>query len=312
MQHPLMADVEGRPVLVASCPWFDAKFSTGARIRTALIDAVREALRPLAAADEPPSCTALVNLPLTRPGLPDDLVERIRRDVMDAFPTRFEGVAVAARGHAGALMALRTGISALKAATVDACIVAGSDSYFDLESLEWLEETEQLHGAGRRNNAWGFVPGEAAGAILILRADNANRLGLPILARIAAVGLGHEDKLIRTGSVCLGLGLTGAFREVFAHLSRQRVTDTYCDMNGEPYRADEYGFAVTRTREHFVAPDEFVAPADCWGDVGAASAPLGVLLAVIALQKAYAKGDVALVWASSDTGERGAALVTID
>ena len=80
-------------------------------------------------------------------------------------------------------------------------------------------------------------------------------------------------------------------------------------LRGEPYRADEYGFAVTRTREHFVSPADFTAPADCWGDVGAASVPLSLGLALAAFAKGYSRGDTGLVWASSDTGERGAALV---
>jgi 3-oxoacyl-[acyl-carrier-protein] synthase-1 len=80
-------------------------------------------------------------------------------------------------------------------------------------------------------------------------------------------------------------------------------------MNGEPYRADEYGFTVTRTRERFEAASEFVAPADCWGDVGAASGPLLAVLAVVAHAKRYARGGASLLWASSDSGERAAALL---
>ena len=80
-------------------------------------------------------------------------------------------------------------------------------------------------------------------------------------------------------------------------------------MNGEPYRADEFGFACLRTKERFVSVSDFIAPADCWGDVSAASAPLGIMLSAIAARKSYAKGRFALVWGSSEGGERGAALV---
>jgi len=80
-------------------------------------------------------------------------------------------------------------------------------------------------------------------------------------------------------------------------------------MNGEPYRADEFGFACVRTGEAFVSASDFNAPADCWGDVSAASGPLGLMLAVIAARKGYAKGRYGFVWASSEGGERAAALV---
>ena len=312
-QHPLMADTEGRPVHVAACPWLTESASTASRLGDCLVEALRDALRALArdgGVDSNEPCALFVNLPLVRPGIPDDIVEIVRRRVQQSLPRQFQSVALAQRGHAGGLLALRSAVKVLTAGTVRACVVAGADSYMDLETLEWLEDTEQLHGAGRRNHAWGFVPGEGAGAILLMLRSTAERLGIEPLGRIVSVGVGTERNLIRTGSVCLGIGLTGAFSEALAALADGlRVTDTYCDMNGEPYRADEYGFAVLRTRDHFVSASEFVAPADCWGDVGAASAPLFLVLAVVAFNKAYALGDVSLVWASSDTGERGAALV---
>ena len=91
--------------------------------------------------------------------------------------------------------------------------------------------------------------------------------------------------------------------------SGERVTDVYCDMNGEPYRADEYGFACLRTKDGLAAPSEFVAPADCWGDVGAASGPLYLALSAIAGIKGYARGNLSLAWASSENGERAAVLM---
>jgi len=126
----------------------------------------------------------------------------------------------------------------------------------------------------------------------------------------AQEGRGFEENRIKTETVCIGEGLTAAFREALAELPRDaRVTDLYCDMNGEPYRADEFGFAALRNRESFVSASDFIAPADCWGDVSAASGPLGLLLSTMASQKAYAAGPLTLVWASSETGERGAALL---
>jgi 3-oxoacyl-[acyl-carrier-protein] synthase-1 len=85
----------------------------------------------------------------------------------------------------------------------------------------------------------------------------------------------------------------------------------YNDMNGEPYRADEFGFTGLRTKESFEALSDFVAPADCWGDVGSAGALLHVVLAAIAGKKRYARGEISLLSASSDGGERAAAVLRI-
>lgn len=193
---------------------------------------------------------------------------------------------------------------------LDICVIAGVDSYLEPETLEWLEETDQLHGAGSLNNAWGFIPGEAAGALCLSQLSTAKEWGFHAFAEVLALAQSREDKLIRTAAVCIGEGLTSAFRAVLRPLpAGRRVSDVYCDMNGEPYRADEYGFACLRTRRFFGNPAHFVAPADCWGDVAAASLPLLLILSVIALEKRYAEGDLALVWAASDEGQRTAMLV---
>jgi 3-oxoacyl-[acyl-carrier-protein] synthase-1 len=82
-------------------------------------------------------------------------------------------------------------------------------------------------------------------------------------------------------------------------------------MNGEPYRADEFGFACLRTKEAFESASDFVAPADCWGDVSAATGPLSLALSTIAFRKTYANGPFSFLWASSESGERASALVEL-
>lgn len=311
-EHPFMVDAVGEPMRVAQCPWMASEPRLAGRITDCLVIAVRDALAPLLASEGGATLRRLlfVNLPSTRPALPETLVESIRVGLQQAFAGTFAGVEFKQQGHAGGLVALASAMRHLASDPALACIVAGADSYLDPDMLEWLEATDQLHGAGPRNNAWGFIPGEGAGAILVLADNMARRLGCRSLGRVASVGIGQETRLNRTGAVCLGHGLTKAFQGAFAALpAGSRVTDVYCDMNGEPYRADEFGFAVVRTREHFVSATDFVAPADCWGDVGAASGPLAVALACIAAAKAYANGSTSLVWASSDTGERAAALI---
>jgi 3-oxoacyl-[acyl-carrier-protein] synthase-1 len=135
---------------------------------------------------------------------------------------------------------------------------------------------------------------------------------LPVPPAVVTRGIGHamEANRIKTRTVCTGEGLTAAFRQALDGLSGgARITDVYCDMNGEPYRADEFGFACLRTKEFFQSASDFRAAADCWGDVSAASVPLGIAQAVQAGIRGYANGAHALVWASSETGDRGAVVL---
>lgn len=309
--HRFMVDARGEPLSVAECPLNASAPDLGRRIENCLLAAIAQALVPLAKVPAGALQVELIlALPMARPGLPDEFTGPILRTVERAFPGRFARVACVTQGSAGALVALCAVLPQLAAAPDRALVVAGADSWLDPDTLEWLEQTGQLHGAGPRNNAWGFVPGEGAGAVLVLQRDAVPAHGLNMFAQVAGIGTGMETSLIRSSGVCLGEGLTAAFRAAFVGLEPNgRVSDVYCDMNGEPYRADEYGFAVLRCRERFVTASDFVAPADCWGDVGAASAPLGMVLATIAPLKAYARGALSLVWASSQGGERGALLL---
>jgi 3-oxoacyl-[acyl-carrier-protein] synthase-1 len=309
-EHPFMLDAFGEPMRVALAPWLHDGCLGASRFEALLLPAIEQALLPIDGAAGLRVGLALA-LPSARPGLPVGLEPALRASIARVFASRFVGIATFPIGHAAGLLAMDAAHRKISTGAFDACVVAGVESYLEPATLEWLEANEQLHGAGVLNNAWGFIPGEAAGAVLLVRADAVPRIAADPLGLVLRVGSGVERNRIKTETVCIGEGLTAAFREALAALpSGARVTDIFCDMNGEPYRADEYGFTCLRTKEAFVAASDFVAPADCWGDVSAASSPLCLILATIASLKGYARGAHALLWASSESGERGAALLT--
>jgi 3-oxoacyl-[acyl-carrier-protein] synthase-1 len=311
-EHPFMIDSAGEPMRVAAVPWLPMEVEGAARFEDLLIPAVNESREPLAAttAVRGMRLGVALALPPDRPGLAADLARRLKEQLSQALGVRIALSETFQCGHAAGYLALALAHDALTGGTVDACIVAGVDSYLAPETLEWIESNDQLHGGGSQNNAWGFIPGEAAGALLLVRRSLAERLDLDVLGTIVRVGLGREEKLIKTDAVCIGEGLTAAFRAALAALPGDaRIDDVVCDLNGEPYRADEYGFAVLRTKERFRAATDFVAPADCWGDVGAAGAPLHIAQCLAACRKGYARGPLSLAWGSSESGERGAAVV---
>ena len=80
-------------------------------------------------------------------------------------------------------------------------------------------------------------------------------------------------------------------------------------MNGERYRGNEYGFAVLKNTGLFKNAADIETPADCWGDVGAAWGVLLVCLVVEAEERGYSKGRLSLIWASSESGHRSAAIL---
>ena len=121
-------------------------------------------------------------------------------------------------------------------------------------------------------------------------------MGLFAPVELLAASSSIEPNPIKTDTICLGEGLSEAFANTLAILpSEDRVDNTICDMNGEPYRGNEYGFAVLRSPGKFGDDSDFQTPADCWGDVGAASGPLFVALGSFAARKGYSAGPFTLV-----------------
>ncbi|MEP6995429.1 MAG: beta-ketoacyl synthase N-terminal-like domain-containing protein [Acidobacteriota bacterium] len=310
--HAFMVDTAGKPMIVACASFVPPAFVGFDRLRQLSTLAAEEALSSsgLSAGSRVP---AFIGVPPTQPGLPDDLRDSFRARFSEGLSTgvSVDSVELVASGHSAGLMALARGCQAIREGSAEAVLIGGVDSHLDPSKLEKLESTGQLHGAGSYNNAWGFVPGEGAG-FCVLVSERGRPVAMPLrTVEISAVGLAEEACLINTDSVCLGHGLTGAFEQVLGGPEHDLIESVLCDMNGEPYRAEEYAFATIRTQAGFVDASSFETPADCWGDVGAASGPLLLGLVWMGVGKGYRRSRTTLVWTSSESGERAAAVVSV-
>jgi 3-oxoacyl-[acyl-carrier-protein] synthase-1 len=134
-----------------------------------------------------------------------------------------------------------------------------------------------------------------------------------VLANVRAAATAVEPNPLRGTEPCVGAGLTAAIASATQglQLPHEAITFTYCDLNGERFRNEEFAFAQLRTQEAFVDANNYLSPADCWGDVGAASGPLYVALAAASKQRGYAKGAFPLLWAGSDGGYRSALTLSL-
>lgn len=308
-EHPFMIDKHGEPMVVARADWLDETLPLEDRIATLAIDAAREALHPLGDRWLQLRPDLRIHMALSAENLAESTQ---RQTVLDriAAETGFTGpdstaIELVADGHAGGLLALENAVRQLRGGEARFCLVGGADSWLDPQRLEEIDYAGRLHSV---NYSWGFIPGEGAGFCLIATGATLRQFQLNPLAEIAAVATAQEPKVMGSQTVCIGEGLTAAFRGVLDPV--HRVTHSYCDFNGETYRADEFGFSVCRTRECFEDAGSFTAAAECWGDVGAASGVLALTLPLAAWNRGYAKGTVNLVWSSSTRAPlRAAALL---
>ena len=300
--HPFMVDRYGDPMVLAMASYLPTEMPIGKRICELATAALQESIAAISKiADTIPGPTPLlIGLPSARPGIPDALEVDIQ-SAIDECGIDTNNLSFLPNGHAAALIAIDEACKLISDGKSQLCIVGGVDSYIDPDTLDWVEQNDQLHQPA---NAWGFIPGEAAGFCLLCSNDFAEKWNLKSLARVCSVATAQERNRIKTNTVCIGEGLTSAMRQVLEESTGTppKIQQTICDQNGEAYRADEFGFAIARLNEWFVDSTKFVTPADCWGDVGAASGTLFVALAT-----AYPSFGFQLLWASSEGGDRAAA-----
>lgn len=306
--HPYMIDRFGERMKVTRDTGIDVDLRGVDRAVEIAVSPALDALRPLHAARQTTGVSLILSTGEPRPGQPEGFAAQVNTRLRSRLAQYavLEGGGSTAGGHAGGLLAIYHACKALRGGKAEFCLAGGVDSYLEPETLEWLDENEQLHSEG---NTYGFCPGEAAGFCLLTKLTTARAYGLQPLLEIVGASTASEENRIKTETVVLGEGLGAAFRFLFEEAPIDPVGRIICDMNGERYRGNEYGFAVIRNPGRFKDAADFETPADCWGDVGAASGPLFISLVTEAEARNYQNAPLSLIWAGSENGSRVAVLL---
>lgn len=310
-EHPYMIDKYGEPMIVTVDAELPTELNGVNRLLKLAVPPALEALTPLFDRKfAVPPIGIFVALPEQRPGRPPNLKSEFCVGLHASLEKviQIESVTAEASGHAGGLVCMEQAMSLINSGKSKICLVGGVESYLEPETLEWLDDLDQLHS---ESAIYGFCPGEGAGFCLLVSPELAGRLDLQASIELLSAASAVETNRIKTETVCIGEGLSEAFKKTLSGLPSEsvRVDHIICDMNGERYRGNEFGFSMLRSSEYFAQESDFQTPADCWGDLGAASGPLFAVLAAYAAQKGYAPGPRTFLWASSEGGQRAAALL---
>ena len=254
----------------------------------------------------PGPCKLYLELPEPRPGFQANDSEWTAAAIVTAARASFPALQtrVSRRGHAGAAAAIEDLLHDAEESDEALHLVIGVDSYHHPATLSWLEQRRMLAGPDVRT---GFFPGEAAGGLALMHSRLRSRLRLPPLAIVRGAGSATEElgRDCETGT--FGHGMNAALARALRglRLPEHALDTVYLDINGERYRSEEWGFVALRSA-HALRSLDYVAPADSWGDVGAASLPLLATLAVQAWARGYASGPRGLAMCGSFGGLRGA------
>lgn len=301
----VMAD--GEPALLASDRRLPATLTAADRMVSLGASALAEiAAAAGPAATHPGSLHVVLAIPELRPGFEPTDATTVERGLTEQLRLHWPHakLGLAGRGHAGVALAVEQSLHAGQPkGEGPLTLVLGVDSYLQPETLLWLEKTRKLGKEARS----GLIPGEAAGAVLLAPTGLRRQLRLPSLGRLHGVGTAHERLLPDSDTGSFGEGLTHALRKAMAGLKlpEDAADDVYLDINGERYRSEEWGFCAMRFSSAFRSLD-YHAPAALWGDVGAATGALAIVLAVESWARGYARGARAVVMTGSLGGNRGA------
>lgn len=214
---------------------------------------------------------------------------------------------VFAEGRAAGLVALNAALDFISSGQGECAIVGGVDSYLDLYLLGTLDMQDRVNAPGVMD---GFIPGEGAAFIVVTAANSSEPTSFPPRAAIKGAVVGHEEGHLYSDIPYLGEGLASAFTSFFFGKGNVgQVRELYSAVNGENHWAKELGVALTRNSGFFASDCRTHHPADCYGDLGAASGIAQIILACEGIGRGY-RGSPILVSCSSDYGCRAVAGVS--
>jgi 3-oxoacyl-[acyl-carrier-protein] synthase-1 len=239
---------------------------------------------------------------LNRPGRFEGLSHQLLHGVERELGFRLHPHSrVIEQGRVAGVVALLQARQMLSQGRYGHIIVAGVDTYLSDLTLAAYERQDRLL---TRTNSNGFIPGEAAGAVLLAAWNEG--MATPLLLR--GFGFAREPAPLGSGVALRADGLVQAIRGALdeAGIGLQDCDLRIADANGEQYRFKEAALAITRLLRERKVPFSLWHLADCIGEVGAATLPTMVATLFTGSKKDYLPGPVFLGHVGGDDDRRAA------
>jgi 3-oxoacyl-[acyl-carrier-protein] synthase-1 len=209
-------------------------------------------------------------------------------------------------GHAGVVSAIMGATNDIRSGRFDRCLIGAVDSCVEPRALRAAAWMNMLKIASM---PFGFVPGEA-GVFLLLEGVSAIPAGGDPPVMVCGADVANEGRSRLDEKPSLGIGLAEALASCMRQAGPAVLAETHLvvtDLNGDPYRANEWGYCLVRMRSSGTLEQMSVAlPAASFGETGCAAGAVGICVAVRSLQRRYASGRGALVSTSGDDGTKAA------
>lgn len=233
-----------------------------------------------------------------RPGrlefLDDQLFSKVQRELEVEFAP---GSSVIPHGRVSVAIALQHAQQLIYTDEIPLVLIVATDSLLSWPTLSVYDNNDRLLN---NDNSNGFIPGEAAAALLIAKPDATSQL------RCVGVGIATEKAHINSEEPLRANGLTDAIRLALtdAGCEMHDLDFRICDVSGEQYYFKEAALALSRSLHQPKEEFDIWHPADCIGEIGAAAGVAMVIIANVASSKGYSKGVNILAHMASDPGQR--------
>ena len=239
-----------------------------------------------------------------RPGRLDDLANRVFFETQEELYISFHNESsVVEHGRVGGVVAMKKARAMIHEAGHKYVLIAGVDSLLNAQAIKIYEEQERLLTSKNSN---GFIPGEAAGAIIV----SAVRRNGNAQLYCTGMGFGIEKATIDSGLPLRGDGLTGALNKAFEEANESMNTMNFriVDVTGEQYWFKETALVLGRLLRVHKEGFPMWHATDCVGEVGAAVHFVNIGYAKAAFEKKYSPGTRMLQHFSNNDGKRCAAV----
>jgi 3-oxoacyl-[acyl-carrier-protein] synthase I len=237
----------------------------------------------------------------SRPHTDDNRYQKIFALIQEKIGCKFHPMSrIIPAGRAGIGLALQQAQVLLLQKDSRQVLIAGVDSFLDSHTISHFLQQARLRSS---DNSDGFIPGEAASAILVSHHQTDSH-------QLAITGLGiAEESASQTNTPSKAIGLSTALNQALdtAHInSIDSYTKRFTDQNGESLFTREAAHAFTRVGLRGLQKLDTLTIADTTGEIGAAMGPLMLAWATKRLQQPHN----ALAHLANDDGLRVAIALT--
>lgn len=244
-----------------------------------------------------------------RPGRISDLGKQILQEMQKEFSASFhDKFEIINQGRVGVATALYRARKLIYDQGFEQVIIAGTDSLLVGPSLCNYEDRERLLTKANSN---GFIPGEAAAAVVVKRPRSSNESQLIC----KGIGEGLEEATVDAEDIPLRAdGMVQAIRNALkeANCDLGDLDFRIADVSGELYGFKEAALGLTRILRQRKEMFDFWHPADCIGEVGAAIGPAMLSVLLEGMHKGYCPGQKAIAHLGNDDGKRAAMVMVYE